>query len=169
MKPLTEQEIGELPQELLAAAGVSHPRPFLAHVMVEPRDLSATIDHVNNVQYLVWVDRAAELHAETFGCSRAEMKAMGMMWFVVRHEINYRAEAWQGDRLIVATWVATLERFKSRRETRIIRPRDNTVIADAVSVWVLIDLATRRPTRVTPEMFAGFESLGVVTHESPGT
>jgi acyl-CoA thioester hydrolase len=81
------------------------------------------------------------------------------MWFVARHEIDYLAEAFPDDELIIATWVRDMRKVKSWRDYLIIRPADQTVICRAATLWVLVDLATRRPCRIEREMADRFNPL----------
>jgi acyl-CoA thioesterase FadM len=41
----------------------------------------------------------------------------------------------------------------------IVRPRDSQVICRAATLWVLVDLATRRPSRIDREMIERFNPL----------
>ncbi len=121
---------------------------FLADLAVHPAQLSPTIPHVSNVEYVRWLDRAAELHSDAAGLTRPVMLEAGVMWFVARHEIDYRAEVWGDDRLVVATWVHRYARVKAYRETRVVRPADDTVVMEASTLWVLVDLDKRKPVRI---------------------
>jgi acyl-CoA thioester hydrolase len=143
----------------LAAYGVPHPRPFLLDLTVADHELSSVIDHVSNVEYVRWLDRAAELHADSLGDSRRRLLEQGLMWFVARHEIDYLAEAHLGDELLVATWVRDMRRIRSWRDTIIIRPDDETIVCRAATLWVLVNLATRRPVRIGAETARRFEPL----------
>ena len=143
----------------LAGYEVPHSAPFLIDLRIGASDLAEVIEHVSNVQYIRWLDRAAELHADSLGYTRRWMLDHGVMWFVGRHEIDYRAEAWLDDELVVATWVRDMKRFKSWRDYLVIRPRDERVICQASTLWVFVDLGTRRPRRVDDEMIQRFAPL----------
>lgn len=139
---------------MLAAWGIPHPQPHLLEVDVDAASLSACVPHLNNVEILRLVDRGAESHLDRLGHTRAAMAARGVMWFVVRHEIDYLAEAFGGDRLLLATWIRSHGRTTSVRATRILRPADGKVVAAAESRWVHVDLATRRPLRIPHDLLA---------------
>ncbi len=109
--------------------------------------LSQLVPHANNVQIVGWIDRMAELHHDATGAPRAVMHAQGRMWFVARHEVDYLAEAFAGDRLGGATWVGSLGRTSLNRESVIWNLDTGRVICRAKSRWAHIDLATRRPSR----------------------
>jgi len=134
------------------AVALPHPRPFFIWFEVEKDALSETVPHLNNVEIVRLIDRAAEAHLKSLGWSRPTMAAGGTMWFVARHEIDYRAEAFDGDRLIAATWVRRYGRTTSERATRILRPRDAVVVAEASTRWAHMDLRSRRPTRIPAEV-----------------
>lgn len=143
---------------------VPHPRPFLCDLRVSRDELSGTIEHVSNIEYVRWLDRAAELHSDSVGYTRAALLARGVMWFVGRHEIDYLGETWLDDELVIATWARSFRRVKSWRDYMIIRPKDNRVVCRASTLWVLVDLASRRPTRISREMIERFDPL---TPETP--
>jgi acyl-CoA thioester hydrolase len=126
--------------------------PFLLDLVIGPDLMSDVVEHVTNVEYVRWLDQAAEAHADAAGFTRPLLLERGLMWFVARHEIDYLAEAWLGDELVIATWVRDVARVRSWRDYVVVRPRDGQVICRAATLWVLVDLATRRPTRIPPDM-----------------
>lgn len=136
-----------------------HPAPFWCELIVSARHLSRSIPHVSNVEYVRWLDRAAELHADSLGFTRQSLLNRGVMWFVARHEIDYLAEAWEHDELAIATWVRNVRKVKTWRDSAIVRLADRSVICRASTLWVLVDLGTRRPIRLTDDMLAGFAPL----------
>ena len=143
----------------LSSWKVPHPGPFVCDIRVTASQLSWTIEHVSNIEYVRWLDRAAELHADHVGYTRNALLNDGIMWFVARHEIDYLAEAFLDDELIVATWVRNVKKVKTWRDYVIVRPVDGTVICRAATLWVLVDLATRKPLRMTAEMITRFQPL----------
>ncbi|MCI0365100.1 MAG: acyl-CoA thioesterase [Phycisphaerales bacterium] len=121
--------------------------------------MSNVVDHVSNIEYVRWLDRAAELHADSLGYTRSWLLKNGIMWFVARHEIDYLAEAHSNDELVIATWVRTIGKVKSWRDYLIVRPSDQTVICRAATLWVLVNLQTRRPKRISAQMIERFAPL----------
>ena len=146
-------------QPELSAYEIPHPRPFVCEITIAPNLLSRAIPHVSNIEYVRWLDRAAELHSDELGFTRATMLEQNIMWFVARHEIDYLAETWLNDRLLIATWVRDFSRVKSWRDYAIVRPADEQVICRAATLWVLVDLDTRRPKRIPAEMRAAFDAM----------
>lgn len=131
---------------------VAHSSPFVCRIVPDDRSSSRSIPHVSNIEYLRWVDRAAELHARVAGLSRESLLASNRMWFVARHELDYIAECWPGEELRLATWVRTVGRVQSWRDTTIWREDDRKVIFRGSTLWVLVDILSRRPARIDAEM-----------------
>jgi acyl-CoA thioester hydrolase len=143
----------------LSAFAVPHPFPFLCDLRILRESLGTVVEHVSNIEYVRWLDRAAELHADSVGYARDAMLQRHLMWFVARHEIDYLAEAWLDDDLVIATWVRDFHKVKSWRDYLIVRPRDARIICRAATLWVLVDLPTRRPVRIEREMIERFAPL----------
>lgn len=131
---------------------IPHPRPYLLRVAPTARASSRSIPHVSNIEYLRWVDRAAELHARHLGLSRETLLGANRMWFVSRHELDYLAECWPGEDLRLATWVRSVGRASSWRDTIVWREADRRVVFRAATLWVLVDILSRRPVRIGVEL-----------------
>lgn len=140
----------------LEALGVPHASPFVSSVCAGDTSLSQTVAHVNNIVYVAWLDRVAELHADAAGFSRERLLEEGIMWFVGRHEIDYVAEVHAGETITLVTWVRDVRRVKSWRDTVAVRERDGRIVCRASTLWVLVDLESRRPIRFTDEMVQSF-------------
>lgn len=139
--------------------GVPHPRPMLFTIEIGPEDLSHSVPHVNNVIYLAWIDRVAELAGEAVGPDRATLAREGRVWFAARHEIDYLAEVFAGPPLVAATWIHDHRRTSCRRDTIIHRADDDTVVARARSTWAWIDLEARKPTRIPKALLRDLDPL----------
>lgn len=148
---------------------IPHHDPFVCDLGLARSATNEVVSHVANTEYLRWLDRAAELHSDSLGYTRQRMLDDNRMWFVARHEIDYLAETWPGDELVVATWVRDMHRVKSWRDYVVVRPRDGTVVCRAATLWVYVDSKTRRPSRVPPEMAERFAPLRFVRRNSPCT
>ena len=114
------------------------------------------IPHVNNAEYVRWIDRTAELATDAVGLTREMLLASKRMWFVARHEIDYRAESFEGDELIIATWISDHSKITALRRTVIHRPADNKTILDASTRWAYVNLETRKPTRMEQDVMDRF-------------
>ncbi|MFO1207297.1 MAG: acyl-CoA thioesterase [Burkholderiales bacterium] len=115
--------------------------------------------HVNNVQYVQWMQDVAILHSDATGCMAATA-AMGAQWVVRSHRIEYLRPALAGDRIAVFTWVAGMRKVRSLRKYRFVRAADGEVLAQGETDWAFVDAASGRP-RPIPDAVSGlFEVLG---------
>lgn len=133
------------------------PRPFV-HLATAGAEDCDQQRHVNNAVYPRWMDEVALAHSVAVGYDWRQYEAMGATFVVLRHEIDYRGEAVAGDRLALATWPEEMDRFRARRRHQIVRLRDGVTVVRAVTHWVYIDIATRRPQRIPPELIAAFHA-----------
>ena len=121
---------------------------FEITMVVQPADIDA-LGHVNNVVYLRWMQEAAAAHWEA--AAPAELRSL-VSWVVVRHEIDYKAPAFDGERLVARTWVgepagATWERFIEIRHSQ-----GDRLLARGRSVYAALDRSTGRPRRVDAQL-----------------
>ena len=112
--------------------------------------------HVNNVEYLRWMQEAALLHADSQGCTRATIAAGGT-WVVRSHRIEYFRPAFVGEHVSVLTWVSNVRRVQSLRKYKIIRSKDQAVLAEAETDWIFTDAQKGRLRSIPKEVSALFE------------
>ena len=148
-RPCTERPADDLPVPARIV--------FWAGMPVPAEGVSDGVPHVNNVEYVRWIDRLAEMATDAAGFTRARHLREGTMWFVARHEIDYRGEAFAGDEILAATWIIDGTRTTVRRATFVVRPADGQVICEATTRWALVNLETRRPVRIPQAIRDAFE------------
>jgi YbgC/YbaW family acyl-CoA thioester hydrolase len=105
--------------------------------------------HVNNVEYLRWMQDAATAHSDAAGCTEAT-RAAGATWVVRSHHVEYLRPAFAGERIEVRTWVADFRRAFSLRKYEVVRQGDGVVLARGETNWAFVDAASGRP-RSIPE------------------
>jgi acyl-CoA thioester hydrolase len=113
--------------------------------------------HVNNVEYVRWMQDAAVRHFSSLG-GNARMDAAGATWVVRSHRVEYLRPAMAGERVRVRTWVEDFRRVMSMRKYEFTRSGDGTVLARGETEWVFVDAATGRPKSIPDEiqtLFAG--------------
>jgi acyl-CoA thioester hydrolase len=136
---------------------IAPPSAFWCKLKVpESLVISEEIPHVNNTEYVRWIDRTAELATDAAGLTREMLLAVQRMWFVARHEIDYRGESFVGDDLLIATWISGFTRTTAVRRTVIHRPADEKRILDASTRWAYVNLETRRPARMEQDVIDRF-------------
>ena len=109
---------------------------------------------MNNLAYLQWCLDAAEQH---WNRNATPEMLDTYVWYVLRHEIDYKASAFEGEQLKVETWVESAEGVKSTRRYRITRPGDNKLLIEAGTNWCLLNANTLRPTKIPPEIVTLFQ------------
>ena len=130
---------------------------FVYEFEVGPSAVDAN-GHVNNVEYVRWMQEAAVRHADDTGCTAATRDA-GATWVVRSHQVEYRRPAFAGDRVQVMTWVADFRRAFSLRKYKFVRPVDNTVLAEGHTDWAYVDTQSGRPQTIPPHIQAMFDLL----------
>ena len=103
------------------------------------------LGHVNNVVYLRWVQDVAIAH---WRAAATPAQQEQLAWVAHRHEIDYKAPALPGDAIIASTWVGSAESVRFERFVEVLRASDRKVLAAARTLWVPINRATGRVTRV---------------------
>lgn len=120
------------------------PAIYAITIRASEKDLDQ-LGHVNNVVYVQWVQDVAESHWHSL--TTPEIRNQ-IVWVVIRHEIDYRKSALNGDRLTLTTWVGETEGVRSVRYVKITNEKKQ-LIAEARTTWCMIDPITRRPKRIT--------------------
>ncbi len=114
--------------------------------------------HVNNLEYLRWMQDAAILHSDSQGCTKVT-KAAGATWVVRMHRVEYLRPAFAGEQIIVLTWVSNFRRVQSLRKYRIIRVKDKAVLVEGETDWVFVNAKTGRLRSIPQNVIAAFEIL----------
>jgi len=112
--------------------------------------------HVNNLEFVRWMQEVATLHSEAVGWPLDRYRALRAGWFVRTHSIEYLRPAFAGDTMVLATWVAGFRATSSPRRYRFLRRGEAAPLAIAETVWVFVDGVTGLPKRVPPDLAGAF-------------
>lgn len=112
--------------------------------------------HVNNANYLRYMEQAAIEASAAVGYDDAAYTALGSMWLIYETDIEYLLPLRAGDTAEITTWVADFRRVRSQRRYELRRAGEEALAARAVTDWVYLDRATQRPKTVPLEMVAAF-------------
>lgn len=107
------------------------------------------LGHANNVVYVRWVQEVAEAHWKTVA---SEALRSRYAWVVLRHEIDYRAPVFEGDVIVGKTWVGEHKGAKFERFVKLSAQNTGKVVAEARTLWCMLDAATGRPQRIGQEV-----------------
>lgn len=144
------------PRERFPKAPPAPPKAYTMHRLVEWGDIDPA-GHVNNAQYLAYLETVGVEAVNAFGWPMTRMVAHGFGVVARQVRIEYKQQAVMGDELEITTFIADAKRATAVRHYTIQRTRDAALIARAYAVWVWVDLATGRPIRVPPEFLVAFE------------
>lgn len=103
---------------------------------------------VHNIAYLRFIEVARTLLAEQLGLGLAQMAKDQRFPVVVRTEIDYRRAAKLGDKLVIEGWLDRLERVRFWCAFRIVRPADETVIAECRQMLAMVEMPSAKLLRL---------------------
>jgi acyl-CoA thioester hydrolase len=121
------------------------------HVFTVPEGVVDRNGHVNNVEYVRWMQDVAVLHSDAAGGTRA-MHRSGATWVVRSHKIEYLNPTYAGEKVTALTWVEAFRRVRSLRRYRFLRTDDDTLLAEGETEWVFVDAETGKPKKIPPEI-----------------
>ncbi|NNC71543.1 MAG: acyl-CoA thioesterase [Sphingomonadaceae bacterium] len=119
-------------------------------IAVDPADIDF-MGHVNNANYLNWVQDAVLSHWQKIAPPQAVAQHL---WVALKHEITYRKPAFLEDTLIATSIAERVQGASAFFET-VIR-RGEEVIAEVKSRWCCIDADTQRPKYIAKDVAALF-------------
>ena len=106
---------------------------------------------VHNIAYLRFIEIARTLLAEELGLGLSDMAENKKYPVVVRTEIDYRKGAKLGDTLVVEGWLDQLERVRFWCAFRIVRKRDELLIAECRQMLALVEMPAGKLLRLPEE------------------
>jgi acyl-CoA thioester hydrolase len=125
---------------------VSHDYPI--------RVVSGDIDfmgHVNNANYLTWVQEAVLAHWRSIAPPQAVAEHL---WIALKHEITYRRPAFLDDDVVATVVLERVQGARAFYDTVI--KRGEEVLAEVKSSWCCVAADTLRPARIAREVAAKF-------------
>lgn len=104
-------------------------------------------NHVNNIVYVQWIQDVAVSHWLNIVSKEVQDK---FTWFLLRHEIDYKQQAFEDEEIMLTTWVGEATKITCYRYTEI--TKGETLLVKAKSNWCMIDTETKKPARITDEI-----------------
>jgi len=102
-----------------------------------------TLNHVNNIVYLKWMEEIATKHWEFLTKKNPTPE---IIWVVLRHEIDYLQQVILDDVIILKTRVGESKGFKSIRFIEFYK--NDILIAKSKTIWGMLDSETFKPMRI---------------------
>ncbi|TBU99957.1 acyl-CoA thioesterase [Stutzerimonas kirkiae] len=132
------------------------PGAFVIDLTVEAMHIDE-LGHANNAVYVSWLERSAWEHSRSLGLDLGDYRRLDRAMAVLRHEIDYLAAAYLGERLQLATWIVDSDRrLKMKRRFQLLRPMDGTTLLRAETTFVCIELSSGKPKRMPLEFIEGY-------------
>jgi len=94
------------------------------------------------------LQNAAAGHAAALSAATEELRKGGQTWMLSKMRLEVKRHPRLGERVTVETWPST--KIKGARAYRdyVLKDGEGEVCASASSLWVIVDLASRRPVRI---------------------
>ena len=118
------------------------------------RVVSGDIDfmgHVNNANYLTWVQEAVLAHWRSIAPPQAVAEHL---WIALKHEITYRRPAFLDDDVVATVVLERVQGARAFYDTVI--KRGEEVLAEVKSSWCCVAADTLRPARIARDVAAKF-------------
>ncbi|NTU83262.1 MAG: acyl-CoA thioesterase [Chloroflexales bacterium] len=130
--------------------------------LVAPPEAIDINGHVNNLEYLRWMQEIATAHSAARGWDRARYLETRTSGVIRSHAIEYLRPAFTNDSIAIFTWIAGFGEQVSPRKYLFVREKDRKILARAETLWVYVDATTGRPCPVAEAFKSAFD---VVTEE----
>jgi acyl-CoA thioester hydrolase len=129
------------------------PRIFHASLVVGAESIDA-VGHVNNREYLRWMEEIAVEHSAAQGWPMQRYFDDRMAWVASTHFIEYLRPAFAGDRIDVYTWIAQWKDRDCMRRYAVARERK--LLARGETIWTFVDLASGRARAIPSTVLDAF-------------
>lgn len=87
-------------------------------------------------------------HADILGCGFQRLQADGMAWVLSRLAFEMKRYPGIFEKFTISTWIENFNRHFSQRNFDIVATDTGETLGYARSIWVAIDLKTRRPANL---------------------
>lgn len=126
--------------------------PFSRTVTARAEDIDE-LGHVNNAVWVRWIQELAVAHWQAVA---DPVHLDAYIWVVTRHEIDYLRALKDGETVTGTTWIEEPPRGARFDRYMAFTGTDGKPHIRAKTTWAMIDKASGRPVRVTPEIAAPF-------------
>jgi acyl-CoA thioester hydrolase len=116
------------------------------------------VGHVNNREYLRWMEEIAVEHSTAQGWPLRRYFDAGTAWVASTHFLEYLRPAFEGDALDVHTWIAAWERRSCLRRYAVLRQRK--LVARGETCWTFVELPSGRAIELPADVTGAFQVIG---------
>jgi len=126
------------------------------HSFVVPDSAIDFNRHVNNLEYLRWMQDVATAHSDACGWPIERYLQVRSSWVIRSHFIEYLRPSFANENIVLATWIADMGEQTSPRKYLFMRATDRHVLARAETQWVFVSARTGRPQPIPTELRTDF-------------
>ena len=127
-------------------------QPFSMTFTAQPEHIDV-MGHVNNAVWLKWMEELAGAH---WSAQAAPEHVDAYIWFVTRHEIDYRGNVTEGAMVTATTFIPTPPRGARFDRHVVFHDAEGKELVRAKSTWAMIERETGRIARVPKDMAERF-------------
>ncbi|ANF82129.1 thioesterase [Acinetobacter sp. NCu2D-2] len=131
---------------------------FDLEIKVKPEHIDQ-LGHVNNVVYVQWMQDVASAHIEALGLGLKEYIELKHAMVAVEHHVQYRKAAFEGESLILRTWLSDINALYSYRQYVFYRPSDRSILFMGNTQWACVEIVTGRPKRMSPTFTQAYQPI----------
>lgn len=100
-------------------------------------------NHVNNVQYVHWVE---EIAAEHWDVIKIGTTLEDDVWVLIDHHIRYKKEVFLNDEVTIKTYPLPPKGIRQPRRVEFYC--NDILVADSETLWILIDGKSKKPKKL---------------------
>ena len=115
------------------------------------------LNHVNNVQYLYWVQEVSQAHWDNL-INKKKILEKGL-WVVRSHKIEYKNLTKLNDKIIISTYVKNVKGYLSERSVVIKLKKTEKILVKCLTEWCFIDLKTQKLKKIPQEIIKLFNNI----------
>jgi len=115
------------------------------------------LNHVNNVQYLYWVQEVSQAHWDNL-INKTKILEKGL-WVVRSHKIEYKNLTKLNDKIIISTYVKNVKGYLSERSVVIKLKKTGKILVKCLTEWCFIDLKTQKLKKIPQEIIKLFNNI----------
>lgn len=151
--PIGTLASGSVPQRPPLPVPLPPERLHRLTLTVGPGDLDE-YQHVNNVQYLNWLEDVARAHAARVGADTDMLRQAGVLPVVREHHLRYLKPAFLGELLTIETVITASRGFRSTRHNTVLR--GDELLVEGRTEWIWVDAVKGRPKPPPAEVLERF-------------
>jgi len=115
---------------------------FEKEIQVTEQHIDAN-NHVNNVQYVHWVE---EIAGEHWDFVKLKTDFPDDIWMLLDHHIQYKKQVYLGDVIKIKTYPQSPDGIRQPRKVEFYC--NGQLVVDSLTLWVFIDKETKRVKRL---------------------